>query len=78
VGNINLAVETAYQLNAGISYNNDGFAIAPQMFFQKVADYIQGASSTDMRVKMVAGMVGDDNLLTFSNTDATLYGIITD
>jgi len=74
VGNINLDVETAYQLNVGVSYENNDFAIAPQVFYQKVSDYIQGAPSTDMRVSMVAGMMGDNSPLTFSNIDATLYG----
>jgi iron complex outermembrane receptor protein len=74
VGNINLKNETAYQINAGISYDNDDFAIAPQVFYQKVDDYIQGTPATDMRVKMVAGMMGDDSPLAFTNIDATLYG----
>ena len=75
VGNINLAVETAYQINTGLSYQQGDFAIAPQFFYQKVDDYIQGAPSTDMRVKMVASMMGDDSPLTFDNIDATLYGV---
>ena len=75
VGNINLDVETAYQINAGLSYQQDDFAIAPQFFYQKVDDYIQGTPSTDMRVKMVASMMGDDSPLTFDNIDATLYGV---
>ena len=74
VGNINLDNETAYQINAGISYDEGDFAIAPQVFYQKVDNYIQGTPSTDMRVKMVAGMMGDDSPLTFTNIDATLYG----
>ena len=74
VGNINLENETAYQFNVGISYDEGNFAIAPQVFYQKVNDYIQGTPSTDMRVKMVAGMMGDDSPLEFTNIDATLYG----
>lgn len=74
VGNINLDNETAYQFNVGISYDEGNFAIAPQVFYQKVNDYIQGTPSTDMRVKMVAGMMGDDSPLEFTNIDATLYG----
>lgn len=74
VGNINLAPETAYQLNVGVSYNSDKLTLAPQVFYQKVTDYIQGSASTDMRIKMVAGMMGDSNPLSFSNIDATLYG----
>lgn len=74
VGNINLDVETAYQFNAGLSYDYGNFSMAPQLFYQKVQDYIQGTPSTDMRVKMIASMMGDTSPLTFSNIDATLYG----
>jgi iron complex outermembrane receptor protein len=74
VGNINLEPETAYQFNAGLSFDKGNFAIAPQVFYQKITDYIQGTPSTDMRVKMAASMMGDDSPLTFTNIDATLYG----
>ncbi|MGB1263728.1 MAG: TonB-dependent receptor [Cognaticolwellia sp.] len=74
VGNINLSHETAYQLNGGISYEKGAFAIAPQVFYQKVDDYIQGTPVTDMPIKMVANMMGDDTPLAFSNIDATLFG----
>ena len=74
VGNIHLDHETAYQFNAGINYQHDKFSVAPQIFYQKINDYIQGTPATDMRVKMVAGMMGDNSPLQFSNIDASLMG----
>lgn len=74
IGNINLDPETAYQLNLGISFNDGDFAIAPQVFYQKVKDYIQGTPSTNMQANMVATMMTGNTPLTFTNIDATLYG----
>ncbi|MDP2559568.1 TonB-dependent siderophore receptor [Psychrobium sp. 1_MG-2023] len=75
VGNISLAPETAYQVNLGLSFNNDTFRIAPQFFYHRIDDYIQGSASSDMRVKMIAGMMaGDMSPLQFDNIDARLYG----
>jgi iron complex outermembrane receptor protein len=74
VGNINLEAETAYQIDLGISYERNGFSIAPHIFYQKIHDYIQGTPSMDMRVKMIAGMMNDTSPLVFTNIDAKLYG----
>ena len=78
IGNINLKAETAYQTNVGLTYQHNGFTIAPQVFYQRIDDYIQGTSlgMSDMSATMMAQMMaGDDNPLKFSNVDAKLYGI---
>ena len=75
VGNINLSPETAYQADLGLSYTDDGFSIAPRIFYQKINDYIQGTPTSDMQVNMVANMMGSENPLQFSNIDATIYGM---
>jgi len=74
VGGINLEAETAYQLDLGYNFESTEFAISPHIFYQKVDNYIQGAPSEDMHVKMVASMMGDDSPLEFTNIDAKLYG----
>jgi len=74
VGNINLAPETAHQVDLGLSYDTPKFSIAPHIYYQQVSDYIQGTPATDMAVKMVATMMGDPTPLQFNNIDATLYG----
>ncbi|SEL32808.1 iron complex outermembrane recepter protein [Colwellia chukchiensis] len=75
VGNIHLRHESAYQVNVGLAYEQAGFTVAPQVFYQQIHDYIQGTPATDMRVKMVASMMADNSPLTFTNIDATLYGM---
>jgi len=74
VGNINLKPETAYQLDLGLSYNDETFAISPHVYVQRVNNYIQGTLATDMSVKMVAAMMGSTDPLQFANIDASLYG----
>ncbi|GHF00218.1 TonB-dependent receptor [Thalassotalea profundi] len=78
IGNINLKEETAYQSNIGLTYQESGLMLAPQIFYQRIDDYIQGTSLTmmDMSASMMAQMMsGDDNPLKFTNVDAKLYGI---
>lgn len=77
IGNIDLDAETAYQSNLGLSYQIEGLMIAPQVFYQRIDNYIQGAPLTmmDMSARMMAKMMsGDDNPLKFTNVDAELYG----
>lgn len=75
IGNIVLESETAYQLNAGISIEEANFAIAPNLFYQKIDDYIQGTVSTNMPANMVSNMMTGMMPLQFNNLDAELYGI---
>lgn len=75
VGNINLDSETAYQLDLGLTFQQQSLTITPHIYYQKIDDYIQGTQSTNMAVKMIANMMMNDNApLVFSNTDARIYG----
>ena len=77
IGDINLKSETAYQVDLGLTYQNDEFMIAPHIFYQSIDDYIQGTpmGMADMSAQMLANMMsGDTNPLKFSNVDAKLYG----
>lgn len=76
VGNLDLDSETAYQLNLGLTYDNGDFDISPNVFYQRIDDYIQGTPSTDETVIRVATMMaGDTSPLQFNNVDAEIYGI---
>lgn len=78
IGDINLKSEIAYQVDLGLSYQDDNMMIAPHIFYQSIDDYIQGApmGMADMSAKMLATMMsGDENPLKFTNVDAKLYGI---
>jgi len=77
IGDINLKSETAYQVDLGLSYQNDKLMIAPHIFYQSIDDYIQGTpmGMNDMAAKQMANMMANDtNPLKFSNVDAKLYG----
>ncbi len=78
IGDINLKSETAYQVDLGLTYQDDKFMIAPHVFYQSIDDYIQGTpmGMADMSARMLANMMsGDANPLKFSNVDAKLYGV---
>lgn len=75
IGNSELSPETAYQVNLGLNFNDSDFAISPQVFAQRVDNYIQGVPSNNSAVIMVANMMGASTPLAFTNIDATLYGM---
>lgn len=77
IGDINLKSETAYQVDLGLTYQDDKLMIAPHIFYQYIDDYIQGTplGMADMSAKMIANMMsGDTNPLKFTNVDAKIYG----
>lgn len=74
IGNMALEPETAYQLNAGVSIQEANFGIAPNVFYQRIDDYIQGTPSVNIPANMVGNMMGGMAPLQFSNIDAELYG----
>lgn len=78
IGDINLKSETAYQVDLGLTYQDEKLMLAPHIFYQSIDDYIQGTplGMADMSARMIASMMsGDTNPLKFSNVDAELYGI---
>jgi len=75
IGNIELDSETAYQLNAGLSVQEKGFAFSPNVFFQRIDDYIQGTPSSNMAANMVSNMMSGIMPLQFNNVDAEIYGV---
>ena len=78
IGDINLKSETAYQVDLGLTYQDDKVMLSPHIFYQSIDDYIQGTpmGMADMSAKMLANMMsGDTNPLKFANVDAKIYGI---
>lgn len=75
IGNPELSNETAYQINLGLEYKNETMLLSPQVYYQKIDDYIQALPSTNMQANMVASMMGGTRPMQFSNLDATLYGL---
>lgn len=76
VGNLDLDSETAYQFNAGFHFSNKKWLVSPNVFYQRIDDYIQGTPSTDPVVVMVAtNVMGDESPLQFNNVEAEIYGL---
>ncbi|MBW8183294.1 TonB-dependent receptor [Shewanella sp. NR704-98] len=75
VGQIDLDLETAYQLELGADFANDRLSISPRVFLHRINDYIQGVNATDPAVIMAAQMMGDSNPMQFANVDAQLLGM---
>ncbi|MBL4899168.1 MAG: TonB-dependent receptor [Colwellia sp.] len=77
IGDINLKSETAYQIDLGLTYQDEKLMLAPHIFYQSIDDYIQGTplGMANMSAAMLANMMsGDTNPLKYSNVDAKLYG----
>lgn len=75
LGNINLKPETNQQISLGFTYQSKKLNIAPQVFYSKIKDYIQGTPSTNMQANMIAMMMTGMKPLQFSNIDAKIYGM---
>ncbi len=75
VGQMDLDLETAYQLELGADFANDRLSISPRVFLHRINDYIQGVNATDPAVIMAAQMMGDSNPMQFANVDAQLLGM---
>lgn len=75
VGQMDLSLETAYQLELGADYQDNRLQLSPRLFWQRIDDYIQGVNATDKAVIMAAQMMGDSHPLQFANVDAQLYGM---
>jgi iron complex outermembrane receptor protein len=81
IGDVNLDHEVAYQLELGLDWHTDRFAISPRVFYHRINDYIQGVAVTDnpvvIGVSSNSGFGGDPTPLQSSNVDAELYGFDT-
>jgi iron complex outermembrane receptor protein len=75
VGQVDLELETAYQLELGADFATDTLSISPRIFLNRINNYIQGVKATDPAVVMAAQMMGDSNPMQFANVDAQLLGM---
>ena len=75
VGNTQLDSETAKEINLAISHNSGNFSIAPQIFYRRIDNYIQGTSTMNMTANMVSNMMSGAPALMHNNVDAEIYGL---
>lgn len=75
IGNTQLNSETAKEINLAISHNSGNFSIAPQIFYRRIDDYIQGTTTMNMTANMVSNMMSGAPALMHNNVDAEIYGL---
>ena len=75
VGQMDLDLETAYQLELGVDYQAAKLSLQPRIFLHQIDDYIQGVPVNSGPAAMAANMMGQGNPLVFTNTDARLMGV---
>ena len=76
VGNLALDSEISNQLELSLGWRAGQAYFSPRVFYRRIDDFIQGTASSDAVVIAVSGNAnGDATPLTFTNTDAELYGV---
>jgi iron complex outermembrane receptor protein len=75
IGNPQLASEVSAELNIGTNWRGTRAWFAPQIFYKRIDDYIQGVPTTNATANMVAMMMSGMPALEFANTDAELIGL---
>jgi iron complex outermembrane receptor protein len=77
IGNLDLNIETAYQLEFGLDWHTDKAYFSPRAFYHYVNDYIQGSKAYDDNGDNLL----DDNgnqVLKFNNINAHIFGFDVD
>ena len=73
LGNIDLEIETAYQIDLGFDWHTDNAYVAPRFFYHYVEDYIQGLSTAASQASK--GGSSSPASLQWSNITAQFYGV---
>ena len=66
LGNINLKPEVSHQISVGVQLKTGAWAFKPGVYYNRVSDYIQGAST--------AVILSGKPVLQYQNVNAELYG----
>ena len=75
IGNLDLKEERSRELVMGISVDTGRFSVAPQLFYRRIDDYIQGVPATNDIANMVSTMMSGSTPLQFANVDAEIWGL---
>ncbi len=74
VGNLGLEEERSNELVVGFASYSGRFSLAPQLFFKRIDNYIQGVPSGNDVANAVATMMSGHRALEWSNVDAEIWG----
>ncbi|MBT8082470.1 MAG: TonB-dependent receptor [Gammaproteobacteria bacterium] len=74
VGGLGLAAERSNEITIGFGRQAGRVVVAPQFFYRRVDDYVQGVPSGNVVANRVARMMSGNPALEFANVDATIWG----
>ena len=74
VGNLDLDEERSNELVVGFASYSGRFSLAPQLFFKRVDNYIQGMPSGNDVANALATMMSGKPALEWGNVDAEIWG----
>ncbi len=74
IGNLRLDEERSNELTIGLGKQLAGATISPQLFYKKVAGFIQGVPSNNSFANAITMMGSGQSVLEFSNVDAEFWG----
>jgi iron complex outermembrane receptor protein len=74
IGNLGLKEERSNEVVVGLSTTTGRVSFAPQVFFKRIDDYIQGTPSSNTTANMVATMMSGNPALEWNNVDAEIWG----
>ena len=74
IGNLDLDAEQSREINLGWDWSGRKGRIAPQIYFKRIDDYIQGTATTNMTANMLATMMSGAPALQFNNVEAEILG----
>ena len=77
LGNLALKSETAREINIGLNYKGERFSIAPQVFYRRIDDYIQGTLADSSLANTISTMMSGAPALMHNNVDAKMFGFDT-
>jgi iron complex outermembrane receptor protein len=75
IGDLTLDDERSNEIVLGLAAAAGRVSFAPQVYYRKVDNYIQGSPADDMLANMVSTMMSGSPALQFSNVDAEIWGL---
>ncbi len=77
-GNLDLEPEVAADIEFGLDWRTERFALSPRIYYRTVDDFITGQPTSNAAARMFATMMGGSEPLEFANVDARFFGMDVD
>lgn len=77
-GNLDLDPEVATDIEIGLDWRTERFAVSPRIYYRTVDDFITGQPTSNAAARMFVAMMGGSEPLEFANVDARFFGMDVD